>query len=118
MLLALGVGDTLQGVTYYDRVPPQVGKPAVVGGFFHPLTQVIAQCQPDCIFVADIQKEVQERFKDSGLPVIHLEAHTVSDIFANLRLLGAMFQRGEQAEALPSDPGQTGPHPGKSRSYS
>ncbi|MDO9532043.1 MAG: adenosylcobinamide amidohydrolase [Deltaproteobacteria bacterium] len=100
MLLALGVGDTLQGVTYYDRVPPQVGKPAVVGGFFSPITQVIAQCQPDCIFVSDIQKEVQERFKDSGIPVIHLEAHTVSDIFANLRLLGAMFQRQEQAEAL------------------
>jgi iron complex transport system substrate-binding protein len=99
MLLALGVGDTLQGVTYYDRVPPQTGKPAVVGGFFNPLPQVIAQCQPDCIFVSDIQKAVQERFKDSGIPVLHLEAHTVSDIFANLRRLGAMFQRQEQAEA-------------------
>jgi ABC-type Fe3+-hydroxamate transport system substrate-binding protein/adenosylcobinamide amidohydrolase len=100
MLLALGVGDTLQGVTYYDRVPPQSGKPAVVGGFFSPITQIIAQCQPDCIFVSDIQKEVQERFKDSGIPVIHLEAHTVQDILTNLRLLGAMFQRQEQAEAL------------------
>jgi iron complex transport system substrate-binding protein len=100
MLLALGVGDALQGVTYYDRVPPQVGKPAVVGGFFGPITQVIAKCQPDCIFVADIHKEVQERFKDSGIPVVRLEAHTVSDIFANLRLLGAMFQRQGQAEAL------------------
>ncbi len=100
MLLALGVGETLQGVTYYDRVPPQTGKPAVVGGFFNPITQVIAQCQPDCIFVSDIQKEVQERFKDSGIPVVHLEAHTVSDILANLRLLGAMFQRQEQADAL------------------
>jgi iron complex transport system substrate-binding protein len=100
MLLALGVGDTLQGVTYYDRLPPPSGKPAVVGGFFRPITQVIAQCQPDCIFVADIHKEVQERFKDKGIPVVHLEAHTVPDILANLRLLGAMFQRGEQAEAL------------------
>lgn len=100
MLLALGVGDTLRGVTYFDRVPPQSGKPAVVGGFFRPLTQVIAQCQPDCIFVADIHKEVQERFQDSGIPVVHLKAHTVQDILANLHLLGAMFQRGEQAEAL------------------
>ena len=100
MLLALGVGDALQGVTYYDRVPPQSGKPAVVGGFFRPLTQVIAKCQPDCIFVADIHQEVQERFQDSGMPVIHLQAHTVQDIFTNLRLLGAMFQREEQAEEL------------------
>src|SRR4030042_2018077 len=100
MLLALGVGNTLQGVTYYDRVPPGLGKPAVVGGFFRPLTQAVAKCQPDCIFVTDIQREVQERFRDSGIPVIYLKAHTVRDIFAHLRLLGAMFQRGEQAEAL------------------
>lgn len=100
MLLALGVGDTLQGVTCYDRVPPHSGKPAIVGGFFRPLTQVIAQCQPDCIFLSDLHQEVQERFQDSGIPVIHLKAHTVQDIFANLRLLGAMFQRGEQAEVV------------------
>jgi iron complex transport system substrate-binding protein len=100
MLLALGVGDTLQGVTYYDRVPPQSGKPAVVGGFLSPVTRAIAQCQPDCIFVSDIHKEVQERFQHSGVPVIQLKAHTVQDIVAHLRLLGAMFQKGEQAEAL------------------
>ncbi|MFZ5447789.1 MAG: adenosylcobinamide amidohydrolase [Thermodesulfobacteriota bacterium] len=100
MLLALGVGDTLQGVTYYDRVPPQSGKPAVVGGFFSPITQVICQCQPDCIFVSDIQKAVQDHFKDSAIPVICLKAQTVEDIYANLRLLGAMFQRQEQAEML------------------
>ncbi|MBI4643983.1 MAG: adenosylcobinamide amidohydrolase [Deltaproteobacteria bacterium] len=100
MLLALGVGDALQGVTYYDRVPSPSGKPAVVGGFFRPLTQVISQCQPDCIFLADIHQEVQERFQDSGIPVVHLQAHTVQDIFAHLRLLGAMFQQGEQAEKL------------------
>jgi iron complex transport system substrate-binding protein len=100
MLLALGVGNTLKGVTYYDVVPRQSGQPAVVGGYFHPLTQRIAQCQPDCIFVSDIQKEVRDRFQDSGIPVIDLQAHTVQDILANLRLLGAMFQQGEQAEAL------------------
>ncbi|MCL4502622.1 MAG: adenosylcobinamide amidohydrolase [Deltaproteobacteria bacterium] len=100
MLLALGVGESLQGVTYFDRVPSQAGKPAVVGGFFSPLPQVIAQCQPDCIFVADIHKEVLERFKDAGIPLLHLDAHTVPDIIANLRLLGALFQRQEQAEAL------------------
>jgi len=100
MLLALGVRESLQGVTYFDRVPAAAGKPAVVGGFFHPLPQVISQCQPDCLFVADIHQEVKERFKDEGLPVICLQAHTVQDIFANLRLLGAMFQRREQAEEL------------------
>lgn len=100
MLLALGVGDALQGVTYFDRVPPQSGQPAVVGGFFRPLTQAITQVQPDCIFVAYLHQEVLERFKDQGVPVINLEAHTVQDILANLRRLGALFQREEQAETL------------------
>jgi ABC-type Fe3+-hydroxamate transport system substrate-binding protein/adenosylcobinamide amidohydrolase len=100
MLLALGVGDALQGVTYYDSVPSKEKKPVVVGGFFHPLTQVIAQCQPDCIFVAEIHRGVAEHFKDSGTPVICLKAQSVQDILANLRLLGAMFHRQAQAEAL------------------
>lgn len=98
MLLALGVGDSLKGVTYFDRVPPEKGKPAVVGGFFRPLTGEIAKCQPDCIFVSSIQKEVLKRFRDAGIPVIFIQAHAVADIFANLRLLGAIFARPEQAE--------------------
>ncbi|MEJ2672056.1 MAG: adenosylcobinamide amidohydrolase [Deltaproteobacteria bacterium] len=100
MLLALGVGNTVQGVTYYDRVPPQTGKPAVVGGFFHPLIPRLAQCQPDCLFVADFHKGVQKYFQGSGVPVLNLKAHTVADILANLRLLGAIFHREEQAAAL------------------
>lgn len=100
MLLALGLGDRLAGVTMYDQVPSQAGEPVVVGGFFSPPVQAIAGCQPDCLFVADIHQEVQQHFKNSGLPVLHLKAQSVPDIFANLRLLGEMFQRQDQAEAL------------------
>lgn len=100
MLLALGLGDRLAGVTAYDRVPSQAGKPAVVGGFFSPSVQAIAKCQPDCLFVADMHQEVQGHFKKSGLPVLNLTAQSVPDIFANLRLLGEIFQCQDQAEAL------------------
>ncbi|HAY21742.1 MAG TPA: adenosylcobinamide amidohydrolase [Desulfobacterales bacterium] len=100
MLLALGLGERLQGVTIYDHVPPQTGKPAVVGGFFSPNLQAIEQCRPDCIFVADLQQEVQQRFKDSGIPVINLSARAVQDIFAHLRLLGSLFQQESKAEEL------------------
>lgn len=100
MLVALGVGESLRGVTYFDRVPEASGKPAVVGGFFHPLPQVISHCQPDCIFLADIHKGVQKRFKDASTPVLCLQAHTVQDIYANLRLLGAIFNREKQAAEL------------------
>lgn len=100
MLLALGVGDRLAGVTMHDQVPSQAGKPAVVGGFFSPSLQAIQLCRPDCLFVADMQQEVQQHFRNSGLPVLNLKAQTVADIFTNLRLLGKIFQRQEQAEAL------------------
>ena len=100
MLLALGLSDRLAGVTMYDRVPSHSGKPAVVGGFFSPPIQAIDRCQPDCIFVADIHQEVQQHFKNMGLPVLYLKAQSVQDIFANLRLVGEMFQRRDQAEEL------------------
>ncbi|MBM4289108.1 MAG: adenosylcobinamide amidohydrolase [Deltaproteobacteria bacterium] len=100
MLLALGLGDRLSGVTLYDRVPAQAGQPTVVGGFFSPHIRAIEQCQPDMLFVADMHQEVQRHFQDSGVPVLHLKAYAVQDIFAHLRLLGEIFHCQDQAEAV------------------
>ncbi len=100
MLVALEIGEALQGVTYFDRVPPGSAKPAVIGGFFSPQISAIKQARPDCIFLTDIHQEVWARFRDSKIPVIHLKAAGVNDILANLRLVGAIFGRESQAEKL------------------
>lgn len=99
MLVALGVADRLQGVTFYDRVNGLEKQPAVMGGFFAPNLAAIDQAKPDCLFVADIQQAVLDRYRESGIPVLHLKAHNVEDIFANLRLLGEIFQKPQEAEA-------------------
>ncbi len=100
MLTALGLADRLQGITLYDRWRGEGQGPAVMGGFFAPNLEAINQAQPDILFVADIQKVVLDRYRNSGIPVLHLQAHRVEDIFRNLRLLGEIFQQVPAAEAL------------------
>lgn len=100
MLMALDLTDRLQGVTLYDRVPAAASRPPVVGGFFAPSLQAIGQARPDCLFVADIQQAVLARYREAGIPVLHLQAQTVDDILANIRLLGEIFQRSQEAETI------------------
>jgi len=100
MLVALGVADRLQGVTLHDRVNGLEKKPTVLGGFFAPSLTAIDQAKPDCLFVSEIQKAVLDRYRQAGLPVLHLQARTVADIQANLRLLGEIFQKSQEAETL------------------
>lgn len=100
MLVALGVADRLQGVTLYDRLKGLELKPAVMGGFFAPNLTAIDQARPDCLFVADIQQAVLDRYREAGIPVLHLQAQTVDDILANIRLLGKIFQKSQEAETI------------------
>jgi len=100
MLVALGVKEALQGVTYFDRLASDTGKPAAVGGFFAPSLAAIQQCRPDCIFLEKIHQDVLAHFRRAGIPVLQLPAAGIKDILANLRLLGAIFQRQDKAAEL------------------
>lgn len=100
MLLALGLGDRLQGITQFDRWRGAGEKPAIMGGFFAPHLPAIEAAQPDCLFVSDVQKAVLARYREAGIPVLHLQAQGVEDIFRNLRLLGEIFQKVPEAEAI------------------
>jgi len=100
MLTALGLEDRLQGVTLYDAAAGKGAPLPVVGGFLAPNVQAVQQREPDCLIVADIQQEVLAAFAGRGIPVLQLQARTVEDIMANVRLLGEIFQRSQEAEAI------------------
>lgn len=99
IICRIGAADTLKAVTYHDTYPPEVASKAIVGGFFLPSLDQIEHIQPDIIFVSELHTAVREKFAER-CQLINLNPRSVSDIYRNISVLGKIFNREGQAEAL------------------
>jgi iron complex transport system substrate-binding protein len=99
MLLAIGAEDTIVGRTYHSVLPHQVAAKPVVGGFFRPDLRRAAAFEPDLVFYSTIQQQVGHAFADD-VTLINLSADSIAESFEHIRLLGRIFDRQAQAEAL------------------
>ena len=100
IIFAIGAQDTIRGITYHSTYPPGTGDKAVVGGFFSPSVDHIRKLAPDVIFYAQLQKRVKQRFSGGTCRLINLETRSIDDSYRNIRLLGKMFKKEKQAEAV------------------
>lgn len=96
IMVALGIRDELKGLTYHDSV---AGEKELVGGFLYPSVEKIEALKPDLIFVASIHRDVIERLKDRAA-IVELNAHSIEDIYRNIRIVGRIFQKEGEAEKL------------------
>lgn len=69
ILMRIGAGDSVVGITYHSVLPPETAGKEIVGGFFNPNLDRVAALQPDLIFYADLQKNVPARFSDTAVLV-------------------------------------------------
>ncbi len=99
MLLQIGAGETVIGITHQDSWPAETAEKVVVGGFFQPDLNRVAALEPDLIFYSSIQDAVVQRFTDQAT-LINLSAATIDQSFEHLRLLGDIFDREENAEKI------------------
>ena len=99
MVFRIGAGKAVVGVTYHTTYPPEAVRKPIVGGFLSPNVKRIAALHPDLIFASRLHKKVIERFAEL-CPVVVLEANSVSEIVAHLRIIGRIFNREAEAEQL------------------
>lgn len=99
MLLRIGVDEELLGITHHSVLPSGAAGKTIIGGFFDPDLERVARLQPEVIFYAAIQKEVLPRFKDTAI-LIELAPRSIEGGFDDLLLLGRLFGREAQAEAI------------------
>lgn len=91
----IGADDTLVGVTYHS-FRPAAAAATVVGGFSSPDLLLVEDLHPDVVFYGDLQQE-------AIIPLaicIRLSPRTIEESFADIRLLGRMFDRENEALAL------------------
>jgi iron complex transport system substrate-binding protein len=102
MIAALGLADRIVGIEAYTRYPPEiVGKP-LVGGRLGFSVDAVAGQRPDLVVVTPARQaanQLVDPMQRLGVPIIVLLQRSVSEIFANIRLLGraaGVPERGEE----------------------
>ncbi len=103
MIFRLGAGKSLCGITYHSTYPPETAYKKIVGGYFEPSLKEIEKLNPDIIFISDIHKDVEDFFSKGNCLVIKITAKSIADSFDNIKLVGEIFDRKNQAEKFISD---------------
>jgi iron complex transport system substrate-binding protein len=103
MVLSMGAGSTLVGVSRFDTDKAVAALPRV-GGFVDPSVEAVIALKPDLVIVQPgpgNQRPV-ERMAELGIPVLLLPLHTVADTLAAMRAVGQALGHEKEAEALVS----------------
>lgn len=101
VVLALGEGARLVGVTRYDD-DPRVASLARVGGFTDPSAEAIAKLQPDLVIAQPSpgNRGPVEAVARLGAPILVVRLDTVADVLDALRAVGAALGKASAGEAL------------------
>jgi ABC-type Fe3+-hydroxamate transport system substrate-binding protein/adenosylcobinamide amidohydrolase len=100
MLVAVGAGDAVVGITSHDTLPVDQGKKEIVGGFVAPSLERIAALHPDLILVSSLHGKVKKRFQDQCAVVELPSVHSVEQALERLHDLGTLLGRGQEANGL------------------
>lgn len=101
MVMAMGAGGALVGVSRFDTDTSVAALPRV-GGFVDPSVEAVIALKPDVVIVQPSpgnQRPV-ERMAELGVPVLLLPLHSVADTLAALRAVGQALGRSKEADGL------------------
>lgn len=104
IVVALGAGDRLAGVSRFDELPQVKGLPRV-GGFTDPSVEAVLALKPDLVLVqpGPGNHRPVEKMAELGIPVLALSMQGVEDVLAALREAGRAVGKAEQGERLARD---------------
>jgi iron complex transport system substrate-binding protein len=100
ILFALGVGDSLVGVTNYCNYPPEAAEIEQVGGFSGPTISLekLVALEPDLVITAgNLHEPLIARLEELGLVVLALDGESFDEMYRELEVLGRIT--GERVAA-------------------
>ena len=100
IMVALGAGDILKGVTWHSA-ERTAGSPAVVvGGFAAPVAERVAALEPDLVILADLHQFLPAELSRPQTSYLYLRTASLADGLDNIRLMGAIFGREKKAAEI------------------
>jgi len=100
IIFKVGAGNAVKAVTYHDNYPGEPGSKKIVGGFFSPSLKAIEAMQPDIIFISRLHKKVMKKFDHGKCKLLNLETDSIADSYKNIKLLGEIFNKENEAAIL------------------
>lgn len=99
IVAALGATGSLVGVDQYSDYPPEVTKLPHVGTYLSPDLEAILRLAPTFVVVDDVHGQVAAALHDRHVETVGCAVHTLADIKACLRAVGARLGRTKEADA-------------------
>ena len=100
VICALGASDAIVGVSKFCVYPPELASRPRVGGLFDPNLEKIVALRPDLVVLRGHNEEVEQLCRARGIRVFQDRTEKLKDVTDNLRTLGQLLHRKEQAEQL------------------
>ena len=88
LLYALGLGDSVVGVTRFCRYPPEAQKKPKIGDYTSPNLEAIAALRPDLVIVQTNPVRLAERLGTLRLRVLEINQDNISAIYNSVRVVG------------------------------
>jgi iron complex transport system substrate-binding protein len=105
IVFAIGAGDKLIGRTDYCNYPPEAASVESVGSFDSPNKEKVVVLNPDVVLATDIHDQSGDTawLEEKGLKVITLNPQTLTDILADISLVGQITGKEAEAGELAAD---------------
>ncbi len=101
ILFAIGAGDRVVGVTEYCNYPAEAEEREKVGGVSTVSIEKVVSLEPDLVLGDELNgKETFERLEELGITVVGLNPKNISEILADIMLVGTITGEEENATAL------------------
>jgi iron complex transport system substrate-binding protein len=102
-LFALGLGNSVVGVSSYCRFPEQVAKLPKVGTFLKPDAEIIAQLHPDVAIIHAGPNQVPQQLAALHIGIVTVDRGTLASVYSTIKTIGAATGVAARATALVSD---------------
>jgi len=101
ILFALGLGDRVVGNTTYCDYPEEAKSKEKIGEFANIDLEKVVSLSPDLVFGTSLHYQTAApALRDRGVTVVLLEATDIAGTLEQIRTIGRLTGRSEEAEAL------------------
>ncbi|HTY45026.1 MAG TPA: cobalamin-binding protein [Patescibacteria group bacterium] len=101
ILFALGLGESVAGVSAYCNYPAEAAHKPRVGDFSHPNMEQIVAARPDYVFCTGLEQAgTIAELKRLKLNVYIADPANIEELFSSIRDIGKITAREKEAQAL------------------
>ncbi|MBI2058491.1 MAG: ABC transporter substrate-binding protein [Nitrospirae bacterium] len=103
ILFALGLGESVVGVTRFCAFPPEAARKDKVGGYVDTNYEAIAALDPDLVVLLPEQAEQERILMNLGIRTLGVDHRNAAGILNSIATIGTTCGKGVEAEALVAD---------------